>query len=347
MPSHPPKHHQVVAVIVTYGERSHFAKATISGAFKCGVSKVILVSNGKTTAISERDIGADQYRNIEFIHCEKNVGSAGGFNRGIKSATEDDKNDYVWLLDDDNLPDSDALERLIEWHGKLSEKTQGKNADITLFSFRGRRKWQRDILGGLPIEACLPSDNSCYGFHINELKKILRRKTPGRNSSPVPYARIPYGPYGGLFASRKLLESLPLPNSDLVLYFDDIDYSMELSRNGVRLYLIGDSAIDDLEPSWDQRHGGRMIFTKLLFEKDTFRVFFGVRNCLYIERRMKSPNKFIFYINIVIFSFILISLSLLFAKPKQAIFIFRAMKDGLLGNLKCHTLDSQSQWHSV
>ena len=43
---------------------------------------------------------------------QNNLGSAGGWNSGIKYALKN-KFDYVWLMDDDGYPDQDALKILL------------------------------------------------------------------------------------------------------------------------------------------------------------------------------------------------------------------------------------------
>ena len=47
------------------------------------------------------------------IHLDKNLGGAGGFNAGLKTFINKSKSDYVWIMDDDTIPTSTALEKLI------------------------------------------------------------------------------------------------------------------------------------------------------------------------------------------------------------------------------------------
>ena len=55
-----------------------------------------------------------RYRNIVPIHLTKNVGGAGGFNQGIKCFMKESLSEYVWIMDDDTIPNEDALLNLIK-----------------------------------------------------------------------------------------------------------------------------------------------------------------------------------------------------------------------------------------
>lgn len=61
---------------------------------------------------------------IYYVRMNENVGGAGGFYEGIKSAYRDGYY-WLWLMDDDTMPNEQALEKLINKMGELSDINPG------------------------------------------------------------------------------------------------------------------------------------------------------------------------------------------------------------------------------
>jgi glycogen synthase len=53
-----------------------------------------------------------EFAQVEMVHLSVNTGPAGGFSKGFERAL-DSKLEYVWTLDDDCVPEADALEMLL------------------------------------------------------------------------------------------------------------------------------------------------------------------------------------------------------------------------------------------
>jgi rhamnopyranosyl-N-acetylglucosaminyl-diphospho-decaprenol beta-1,3/1,4-galactofuranosyltransferase len=73
---------------------------------------ILVVNNASTDGTIEMLV----QRGIQFV-IQENVGSAGGWHRGIKHALEHGY-DAVWLMDDDGYPDKHSLEKLVPHLGK-------------------------------------------------------------------------------------------------------------------------------------------------------------------------------------------------------------------------------------
>ncbi len=63
-------------------------------------------------ALTIQKTGFDNKQMLNFF-TQKNIGSGGGFNTGIKLAYQEEY-DWVWLMDDDGFPKENALENLLE-----------------------------------------------------------------------------------------------------------------------------------------------------------------------------------------------------------------------------------------
>jgi rhamnopyranosyl-N-acetylglucosaminyl-diphospho-decaprenol beta-1,3/1,4-galactofuranosyltransferase len=76
-----------------------------------------------------------EFAQIEIVRLNVNSGPAGGFSKGFERALES-KLEYVWTLDDDCVPEPDALEVLLQtlvsfpkdsrvtWFGRMARRTR-------------------------------------------------------------------------------------------------------------------------------------------------------------------------------------------------------------------------------
>ena len=99
---------QILAVVVTHNRRSLLSRCLDNLLAQTRQPNQILVVNN---ASSDGTVEMLEQRNIPFI-TQENLGSAGGWYRGIQHAL-DHRFDAVWLMDDDGFPDAGAL-RLLE-----------------------------------------------------------------------------------------------------------------------------------------------------------------------------------------------------------------------------------------
>jgi rhamnopyranosyl-N-acetylglucosaminyl-diphospho-decaprenol beta-1,3/1,4-galactofuranosyltransferase len=108
--------HRVVAVVVTWNRCRllHEALGALDGQ-SVPPAQVVVVDNASTDATAE----AVQRRQpslrvpVDLVRLPRNVGGAGGFAVGIERAMTDHAPDYVWLLDDDTVPEPTALAELL------------------------------------------------------------------------------------------------------------------------------------------------------------------------------------------------------------------------------------------
>jgi len=101
-------------VIVTYGNRCELIEEVICRLKTMGIGELIVVDNGLADATrafletEQRSLGCK----MSVVRNQKNLGSAPGFSAGLRYFVDNSRLPYVWLLDDDNRPYPDALERL-------------------------------------------------------------------------------------------------------------------------------------------------------------------------------------------------------------------------------------------
>ena len=102
----------IAAVVVTYNRLSLLKECLEAISLQtCKVNSIIVVNNASTDGTTEYLQQLDD-KQIVVKSLEKNIGGAGGFAEGIAIATKMNV-DAIWIMDDDTIPQTDALEHLV------------------------------------------------------------------------------------------------------------------------------------------------------------------------------------------------------------------------------------------
>lgn len=115
---------KVNAIVVTFNKIDLLKECLNSLLNQKGIQdidfQIYVVDNNSTDGTREFLIQQMQYyKSVHPIFNSENVGGAGGFYDGIKSAMEDDAVDYLWLMDDDTIPEPTALNSLVKAKEKI------------------------------------------------------------------------------------------------------------------------------------------------------------------------------------------------------------------------------------
>lgn len=141
---------------------------------------------------------------IHLVHSSKNLGGAGGFNLGMKEAMKNNP-DYVWLMDDDTIVQSDSLNPLLE---------QMKAHPHASF-FSSRALWTDG------------TDNK-----MNEQR--LMEKNVGQ-----PAVRCREATFVSLMVNADAIRKYGLPIKEFFIWGDDIEYTRRLSSRMESYYVPG------------------------------------------------------------------------------------------------------------
>lgn len=332
------KKSKICIVTVTYGERQHLLKEVISSVEKIDqVNKIIVVNNGANLD----GLKDDYYNKLEIIELGENTGSANGYNIGLKKAKESNS-DFIMTLDDDNLPEENCINNLLEYYNKIS--TEVKNNNIALLALREDRIDFKKAAMGKDIKNVFPLVNSFLGWHLKQIPLKIFNKIWGRLkktnnnilTSFVEYVHVPIAPYGGLFFHRNLLNLIGLPNPKYYLYCDDYDFTYKINNNEGAIYLVPSSKIIDIDKTWFVKENYGFLKSFLMSESD-FRIYYGVRNRVYFETRNLVENKLIYSLNRMSFKIVLYVLSILLGKKDRYEMISSSIKNGdkgILGKAK-------------
>jgi GT2 family glycosyltransferase len=101
----------VCAIVVTYERRELLVQClTALGQQSRPPDRVLVVDNASNDGTA--DLVRERFPQFDLLPLEKNVGGAGGFCAGMERAMELG-HDWLWLMDDDTLPEPDALRELL------------------------------------------------------------------------------------------------------------------------------------------------------------------------------------------------------------------------------------------
>ncbi|MEO0185332.1 MAG: glycosyltransferase [candidate division WOR-3 bacterium] len=324
--------YRIIIVIATYGLRSLYVKRLFESLFQPSIKKTIIVVNKMPAGHREylSQITSEKNR-VRIITNSENLGSAIGFGMGIKEALSDPECDFIWLMDDDTMPEKSTLQTLLEKWEKLSADYGANNFALVCF----RPDQQPEIARGLSTYGYYLRPGCFFSFHFLNMPSRLLRSVLSARSKSAEYPetiRVPYAPYGGFFAHRSVYEKIGLPNSDFVLYKDDLEYTLRLTRAGGYIFLCPSARINSQEIAWDNLRRFPFGILPWLDSKEEFRIYYGARNTAYFEKNYYD-QKVYRTINRSIYLTLLFLLSLFMKKKGRFRLIIKAIKEGELGKL--------------
>lgn len=320
--------YKICVVTVTYGNRWKFLSSVLTRVLSMpGVCSVIVVNNASDYFIDEKI--AD--KRITLLNNTQNQGSAGGYNQGIQFAFKNVDADFIWLLDDDNLPHENALFELT----KYWQTIKGGSNEKALFCLREDRRAHVSIACGERAERYYLVPDNFLGFSFfriltNQLYKLKDRFK--KATAALPYAKIPYVPYGGLFMPKQLVETIGYPREDFFLYVDDSEYTYRITQSGAAIYLIPSAKVQDIDQSQGINYK-KKLFRSALLDLWSFRTYYHIRNRMYFYSRVAIKNKFMFNINKALYLGFLRLISIISNERSAYKKLLIAVSDGLNGKL--------------
>jgi GT2 family glycosyltransferase len=313
---------KVTAVTVTYGNRYEYLNKVLKTLIDLKVNTICIVLNGvEEEVLKEIHKFKKLHSFIYIVDLKKNTGSANGFAEGIKFAKKNG-NDFIWLLDDDNQPQKNALESLKNNWKSINDLD--KESKIALLSYREDREvYKRAIQSNNP-QLMLGEPNSFLGLNLN---KLLKRKKNISYDKSIISGKVIVAPYGGAFFHTSLIDTIGFPNKDFFLYGDDYDFFYRISQKGGYIKLLLDSKVDDLETSFHLKKVKGLFNTRFFLTESKTRLYYNIRNNIIFEQNFVT-NKLSYRFSRSLY--FLLTFLLLVLKPKhfwKYLLLFRAVND--------------------
>ena len=208
-----------VAVVVTYNR-----KELLRGCLRClreqkSPCDILVVDNASTDGTEEMLRPMIDAGEIRYHNTGENLGGAGGFSEGLKTAVHLGYQ-YIWLMDDDTEVREDALFRLLSADRRL----QGNYGFLS-----GTAYFQKtDELCSMNIQRS--------GWHT---------KVSDYASPEVP---VVMATFVSFFIKAETVRRFGLPIREFFIWADDLEYSRRISRE-LPCYMVPGSRADHMMKS--------------------------------------------------------------------------------------------------
>ena len=247
----------MTAIVVTYN-RIGLLKNCIASllAQTVPLKRIIIVDNASSDG-TEAMLSKNQDPRILYVRLTQNTGGAGGFSTGIQRAI-DLYDSWLWLMDDDAVPHSNAAEQLV----KIAQD-------------------QGNIYGSLAI---CGSDTSWETTLLDQNRVV----TMARDIPQV--ARVRFIPFLGFLIHRELVNKIGLPDAGYFIAADDVEYCIRAHLAGAQIILSGKSHIE--HPKTQQRTlyflGIKLTYLSL----SPWKRYYDTRNRLLIAKQYYGIHLF-------------------------------------------------------
>lgn len=318
----------ITAVTVTYGDRWCYLEVLLRRleAEKL-VRDVVVVDNASKRDISLACIEAG-FIKPQVIRLEQNLGSAGGYNAGIKAALEL-PGAYIMLYDDDVVTTPGSLEHLVKSFNHIAETHPSPL--LAVMSYRESQHGKL-IVYNPPLRL---ADHHFLGLnifnffqrHFKKIKKLTTTPDVALQNRGVAYA--------GLLLRKSEICKIGLPNSDFIVYFDDVEFTSRLLKKGGSIWLDTESHCEDICDNYSMPIVS-LPFIGYLYSNSDIKVFYLIRNRIYFDRYSLEVRSIAVTINMLIFVIIIFLSGVILFRFKRLKTIFRAIIDGHNGKLGMH-----------
>jgi rhamnopyranosyl-N-acetylglucosaminyl-diphospho-decaprenol beta-1,3/1,4-galactofuranosyltransferase len=184
------------------------------------LDKIILIDNASTDGTPDtlREKGYLDNAGIDYVRLPENTGGAGGFHEGFKRAFELGY-DWLWVMDDDGLPDAETLQNLLLApqdlliRGPLILAKEDNTGQKLAFDYWGIKTNLGEIgLGTRKQVEELANEGLLRNYHQS--------------------------PFNGVLFSSKVVKRIGLPKKEFFLWGDEWDYFFRAQKAGIPLATV-------------------------------------------------------------------------------------------------------------
>ena len=296
---------RILAIIITYN-RLCLIKECIAAVKNQTYADfdILVIDNQSTDGTTEYLNTLEKEKILFSLKPEKNIGGAGGFYTGIKEALRLGYS-HVWLMDDDTVPDNDALENL-------------HKADQLLKYY------------GFLVSLPLWKDGYICKMNMPLLGPLKQEKGHFLRAGLLPVQKATFV---SIFIKTDVIKEVGLPIKEFFIWGDDQEYTERISKK-YRSYLVLPSVakhktINNLGSDISSDSSERIA-----------RYYYAYRNELYISKR-KGVLSICFYLTRFLYSFFKIILFSQGEKLDRIKWMLRGLFDGIFFHPKIEFFDNK------
>jgi rhamnopyranosyl-N-acetylglucosaminyl-diphospho-decaprenol beta-1,3/1,4-galactofuranosyltransferase len=207
--------HSVAAVIVTYNRQQCLESCleAVQGQTRMPEA-VIVVDNASTDGTS--NMVRQRYPGVTLIELSTNTGGAGGFNCGLKAAYRAG-HEWFWLMDDDGVPDTDCLNRLLR-------------LDMSRLLVRSPLVIDKD-------------DHDLLSFSLPSGDRSISTVKQAHEVAKGGIIEGAASPFNGLLLNRSAVAKIGFPIAEFFIWGDEVEYLLRVKRNGISIGTVVDAVL--------------------------------------------------------------------------------------------------------
>jgi len=264
--------------------------------------EMFCIRNHRQDTEMQTDISVKVY----YVKMHENVGGAGGFYQGVKRCYENGF-DWMWLMDDDGVPNEDCLNKLL----------------------LGEKKFHVDLLAPLVIDI---NNSGRLSFGISDYRN---KQTIYTFQDAIKYSidgsfEGTACMFNGILISKELIKIVGYPKRGMFIWGDEVEYLLRIKSKGFKVITICNAI---------HKHPiGKIGYHKIFFgqfwvrfNNQKLRDYCKFRNMAFIYKKY-APSKLLKDIIKYAWFFIISKKFDL----KNLLFYFSATIDGLKGDFSKH-----------
>ena len=222
----------VAVVVVTYNRADLLERMLVGlGALERLPDAVIVVDNASSDH-TQAVLAAATNPGLQVVCTEDNLGGAGGFHLGVRTAYRAGF-DRIWLMDDDVVPAPDCLTVLMALDEDclmaVREDTAGRLVEKAATHF--------DLRNPLTIRPKTSMVETDFG---------------SRDRMPE-LVEVENVAFEGFMARRTVVDAIGLPDPSYFIFYDDVDFAVRARRAGFRIWAVRDAVLVR-QLAFDQQH---------------------------------------------------------------------------------------------
>ena len=180
------------------------------------INEIVVVDNASVDGTSA--LLGSEYPSVTVLALTQNCGVGGGLSAGLDYAALQKKHDWVWIFDQDSVPELDALERLIEGLSHLDDR---QNAAVLA-----------------PVCVHPETGMISHGLAWRGAQLAPTAGNPTRRVTLVDSVIS-----SGSLIRREALQTAGLPRADFFMDFVDHEHCLRLRRHGFGIAIVRDSRL--------------------------------------------------------------------------------------------------------
>ena len=234
---------RITAVVVTFNRIDLLQRLVSRLRTVPEVDEILVIDNASTDGTGEwltatatsADSTPPHRPELHHRTLTRNRGGAGGFHDGLAWAMERGA-DLAWLMDDDGIPETDCLARLLT------------RTDLDF--------WGPAVLAEQdPTRLCFPIRLPGRTNVVHHMAEVERAARDGL----IPDVVIPFN---GVLVTRDLVKRIGLPREEFFIWGDDVEYLWRARDAGARVATVVDAHF--LHPATDD------LGTPMMFGRTTY-----------------------------------------------------------------------------